>query len=675
MSDTQVGYNMSLEVPRRNRRVAPAAAAPVVSVAAPDSTPEQPTKYKSMGAYAQGLPCMNPSCKSHGKPHPNCRCWGGFANGGKVSGRFCDSDRAHKPGCEYFSGGGDVPPMSELEELPDTSTPPMSELQEVQDSGSTSQQALAGLEGVAKGFTGVASPAVSWAENAVSGVVPEFSYENQASRQAANPDTYGVGQVAGFGLAQTNPISKALTLGGAGEAAAGLGVLASRVFGGMVQGAGLAAADEVTKAMAGQGDPQAPVASAIIHIGVGGLLGGMSGGAFHATGSVLDSTAEAIENKLGDSLQNFAVGFGGGLKGLSGKGSDSFFQGMQAGNWAQKELIKRGFQAVGMGMFGPKGIVAGSFLNTALGGVVKPYFQKSIGKLGPIAIMKAISAGNALKLGTLNYANVVDSGAQALTSAVNTVISGGSQAIGNGYATDVYRAKLMENIEGGSLQDEMINTQGELNQPTQGYAEGGVVQSPVTTQTLANPNGLEQIYPEQNSLLHAAKSRTFSYLNSLRPQTNLPHAAYDEPPDQTEQHRSYKDACDIALDPLSIMNKVRDGSLDPEHVQHLNSLYPEVSQQINQKVMDRINMSKIKKEPPPPYRVRQALSLLLGTPLDSSLAPQNVAAAQAAFLPPQQQQPPPPPVAKKQKPSALADVVDDYRTSTEAAALRAQGGK
>lgn len=58
-----------------------------------------------------GLPCLNPNCKSHGIPHPNCRCYSGgesFAKGGKVSSHFCSESRQHKPDCEYSPQGQDV---------------------------------------------------------------------------------------------------------------------------------------------------------------------------------------------------------------------------------------------------------------------------------------------------------------------------------------------------------------------------------------------------------------------------------------------------------------------------------------------------------------------------------------------------------------------------------------
>lgn len=64
-------------------------------------------------AYDAGLPCRNPHCRSHGKPHPNCKCYSGagtenYAHGGEIN--FCASGTSHKPECEYFQDGGSVHP-------------------------------------------------------------------------------------------------------------------------------------------------------------------------------------------------------------------------------------------------------------------------------------------------------------------------------------------------------------------------------------------------------------------------------------------------------------------------------------------------------------------------------------------------------------------------------------
>jgi len=71
-----------------------------------------PPKW-SRSTAEQYPPCINPSCKSYGSSHPNCRCYGGipehvYAEGGDVkSDHFCSEDRPHKEGCEYFKDGGE----------------------------------------------------------------------------------------------------------------------------------------------------------------------------------------------------------------------------------------------------------------------------------------------------------------------------------------------------------------------------------------------------------------------------------------------------------------------------------------------------------------------------------------------------------------------------------------
>jgi hypothetical protein len=86
----------------------------------------QAPPYGAMGSEQQHYPpCVNPSCKSFGKPHPNCRCYGGnpegaeshkFAKGGEVKKEYyCDATRAHRKNCEYYADGGDVQTSSETD--------------------------------------------------------------------------------------------------------------------------------------------------------------------------------------------------------------------------------------------------------------------------------------------------------------------------------------------------------------------------------------------------------------------------------------------------------------------------------------------------------------------------------------------------------------------------------
>lgn len=70
---------------------------------------EGPNDY----AKEHNLPCLNPNCKAHGTPHPNCRCyggggeWGRMAKGGKVT-SCCAEGMPHDKDCEYYKEGGKV---------------------------------------------------------------------------------------------------------------------------------------------------------------------------------------------------------------------------------------------------------------------------------------------------------------------------------------------------------------------------------------------------------------------------------------------------------------------------------------------------------------------------------------------------------------------------------------
>ena len=83
-------------------------------------------KQRDGGMYP---PCINPSCKSYGRSHPNCLCYSpggeaqhqektilGFAHGGSV--HYCSSHQAHKPDCEYYADGGEVEENTEFAQNP-----------------------------------------------------------------------------------------------------------------------------------------------------------------------------------------------------------------------------------------------------------------------------------------------------------------------------------------------------------------------------------------------------------------------------------------------------------------------------------------------------------------------------------------------------------------------------
>lgn len=69
-------------------------------------------------AYDAGLPCRNPNCASHGKPHPNCKCYSeGMAQGGVV--HYCAKGMPHIESCTHYATGGQVENNQQFNDNPD----------------------------------------------------------------------------------------------------------------------------------------------------------------------------------------------------------------------------------------------------------------------------------------------------------------------------------------------------------------------------------------------------------------------------------------------------------------------------------------------------------------------------------------------------------------------------
>jgi hypothetical protein len=168
-------------------------------------------------------------------------------------------------------------------------------------------------------------------------------------------------------------------------------------------------------------------------------------------------------------------------------------------------------------------------------------------------------------------------------------------------------------------------------------------------------------FPEQTMALQMARGRMSTYLRSLQPQQQGPSLSFDSPPDLREQKRTYEKALLIAAQPLSVFGHIAKGTLEPEHIQHLNAIYPEVSNQMQKKLTENIMLMQMKGEKPS-YKTRQGLSMLLGAPLSSEFVPANIQAAQSVFIPAEAtQQPGAKPTKLKQSlsKSAKAFMTDD----------------
>lgn len=288
------------------------------------------------------------------------------------------------------------------------------------------------------------------------------------------------------------------------------------------------------------------------------------------------------------------------------------------------------------------GGMSGGIAGYLTGKMISPFLERVIGR--PIssgvknyavpAILKALSSGHAENLWQiLDYAHDVTKGAQKINAHMDNLFTHGGQQIISGSASAENREKVKEYIDKGGI-NQQIKTR---HDNTQSFAEGGEVQpiapevpGPPLPPAIGGPNAIANALPEHNVLLQAARGRIPTYLASLRPHDNPSKLPFDKTTPDKERERVYNRAIDLANDPLDILNQVKKGTITSESMRHFTQLYPEVYSHLVKKMTHRISEAQIKGERPD-YKTRQAMSIFMATPLDSTMTPQNMQSIQMMY--------------------------------------------
>ncbi len=680
------------------------------------------------GAYDAGLPCKNRACKSHGRPHPNCRCYGDMAAGGEVS-QFCSEDRKHQADCEYFADGGDVLP-DQYEAIEDT---PPEEAAPAQEPAATPAPEDPATDALPEQYeaidedTELPDQYEPVDEEAPSDEMSlPHSPEDALHRLGTTglfhepPKEYGEGEKipdeAWKDLGnkyEDNAKAGLLITGGGGlipgiaratDAAAaytGLGKAGSLILNRLITGGVIKFGDEASDYLLGRGDPNEHLGAKLARIADASVLTGMFGVGEAAVGNSLKAIAAS---KVAGKLQSFLAGFasaahhapeaeGAGGREAIDKAMEAFhnsgeapkgatYKAYQAGQKAfdkgASTLVKKASGAagayLGAKVEGLAGMKAGEIFGNAISepianmveGVAKPAARKY---MAPV-ILKMLASGNTEGLlEALGHAEQVGSGYNAITKGAADIFEGGSAKIGAASSEKIHK-KVDEWIKNGgvtqNLQDAIYDQQ--TPEPAQGFAKGGEVKQPEKSLGSLHNKGLAVHYPEQGMLMSAARGRISNYLSSLRPPEHSSKLPFDPKPDMTKQERTYHRAIDVAISPLAVLDEIKKGTLEPEQLQHLSALHPEVTGLLKKKLTENIVKAQVDGVTPP-YGVRQALSMFMGAPLSSELMPANIQAAQNVFAmkkPPEQQGQGGGGKQKKGSPSALSKSDQAFLTSNQA---------
>lgn len=519
---------------------------------------------------------------------------------------------------------------------------------------SLSQQAITGAEGLAHGLAG---PLATWGETHVLGVNPE----DIKGRAEANPVIHGTTEAAGliggmiYGTGEAGLIARGAE---AAAQAAELGRMGSMAVKGAVEAASFTGCDEMTKALLSRpgSDPEIPASAALLHVGAAGLMGSITGGVFGLGEGMIGKGIDKLENKdVQNKMEDLLSKWGSDGMPLNKIGLDKALK-TQAGMITWLVAAKVG------AMTGIPPGISFELIEQQLEKLISKIMGKA-NKYATDAIIKGLISNEVSGIpNAAHYAIQAAKGMKTSMNGINSLMSAGESKIAP-EVTNKEKESLNKFIEKGQINQQLQNSNAAQ---VPGFANGGMVSS--------SSDGFSKIYPEQNTILNAAKGRVSNYLNSIRPLKDQPQLPFDKPPVQKEIQRSYDKALTLAISPSSILDRMNDGSLNMEHMKHFTSMYPEVHKYLSSEITNRITEAQLKKEMPP-YKKRQAMSLFLGASLDSTFTPQSIATIQGLYAMNKAVQQNQTPIKNKKGTSTLSKGPNSYLTGTQAREQRSQNQK
>lgn len=144
--------------------------------------------------------------------------------------------------------------------------------------------------------------------------------------------------------------------------------------------------------------------------------------------------------------------------------------------------------------------------------------------------------------------------------------------------------------------------------------------------------------PEYAEEFAGVAMRAVQYLTSIKPKNDIKSPLDSKLPVSVAEQSSYNRAIQIAQSPLVVLKAVRDGTLVPQDVMALRTIYPDLYRQMAHKMTDEM-IEHTAKGKTIPYKTRMSMGLFLGQALDSTMTPQSILSVQNQSQ--QQQQPQP----------------------------------
>jgi hypothetical protein len=157
---------------------------------------------------------------------------------------------------------------------------------------------------------------------------------------------------------------------------------------------------------------------------------------------------------------------------------------------------------------------------------------------------------------------------------------------------------------------------------------------------------LGNVFPDHQVELAAKAAAALNYFGAIKPKKNQPGPLDAEVPANKLHEANYVRQLAVAQNPLSILNRVKRGTVLPSDLTTLHTVYPKLATEMQHKAFASLVDAK-EKDQEIPYKHKIGLSALLQQPLDSTMTTgslQAIIKANGAGLP---QQAPPKPSHKR----------------------------
>jgi hypothetical protein len=358
---------------------------------------------------------------------------------------------------------------------------------------------------------------------------------------------------------------------GASKALAG-----SAVAGSFLSNALFQAQDEFTKMV--NGDPHQTAQTAAINVGLAGVLG--SGLA--AAGKISDGFVQGVQNRLSGILDKSE---GGKLVELFQKGLE---KAPESAGAAAGAVLGHAIPIPGMGY-------AGAYIGAK---VLGPVFRK---------VLEASPLGEGFEAG-VSYLRQAVNGETALNDAVSNLFEAGK---------NVVPSKLLPTREDKeSIKDSLNSAQDNPQSLIEGQAP------------------LDHYFPEHNVAVGRIKGAAVDYLNAVKPKTTNTGLFDTKIEPSKAQEAMFDRTLGVAQQPLMVLQHVKEGTLLPQDLTTLDTIYPGMRQRVAQKLTNAV-IEHTAAGGVVSYKIRLGLSMLTAAPLDTTMRPEALQSIQSHFMPKQ----------------------------------------